>query len=55
MGYRSPRKMCFPEGLLEGAADHFGEQVEIDQPRCMTRGDDSCVLEIAYSAGAPDP
>jgi hypothetical protein len=56
MGYRSSRKMCsFAEGLLEGAADHFGEKVEIDQPHCMKRGDDSCVLEIAYSAGTPGP
>lgn len=49
MGYRSPRKMCaFAEGLLHGAADHYGEQLTIDQPRCMNRGDDRCVLEIGF-------
>ena len=33
MGYRSPRKMCsFAEGLLLGAADHFGERLTIEQP-----------------------
>jgi Haem-NO-binding len=49
LGYRSARKMCtFAEGLLEGAADHFGEQVVIEQPRCMKRGDEDCVIEIAF-------
>ena len=50
MGYRSPRQMCsFAEGLLEGTADHFGEQVTIEQPRCMKHGDDRCLLEIAFA------
>jgi len=49
MGYRSSRKMCaFAEGLLHGAADHYGERLTIKQPRCMNRGDDRCVLEIAF-------
>jgi Haem-NO-binding len=50
MGYRSPRKMCaFAEGLLHGAADHFEERLTIEQPQCMYRGDDRCVLEIAVA------
>jgi hypothetical protein len=50
MGYRSPRKLCaFAEGLLHGAADHYGERLTIDQPQCMNRGDDRCVLEIAFT------
>ena len=50
MGYRSPRKMCaFAEGLLHGAADHYMERVTIEQPRCMKRGDDRCVLEISFA------
>ena len=50
MGYRSPRKMCsFAEGLLEGTADHFGERVAIEQPECMKRGDDRCVLEVGFT------
>ena len=33
MGYRSPRKLCsFAEGLLLGAADHYGERLTIEQP-----------------------
>ena len=50
MGYRSPRKLCsFAEGLLRGAADHYGERLTIEQPFCMKRGDDQCVLEIAFA------
>jgi hypothetical protein len=49
MGYRSPRRLCsFAEGLLVGAADHYGERLTIEQPSCMKRGDDRCVLEIAF-------
>ena len=50
MGYVSPRKMCaFAEGLIEGAAAHYGEQAAIEQPQCMVRGDEKCVLEISFS------
>jgi hypothetical protein len=52
MGYDSHRKMCsFAEGLIEGAAARFGEQVTISQPRCMLRGNERCELEIAFSRG----
>ncbi len=47
MGYDSHRRMCaFAEGLIQGAAAHFGEPVTIDQPTCMLRGDPSCDLVI---------
>ena len=50
MGYHSPRKLCsFAEGLLRGAADHYGERLTIEQPLCMKRGDEHCVLEIAFT------
>jgi len=49
MDYYSPRKLCaFAEGLLLGAADHYGETIEIEQPRCMNRGDAQCRLEITF-------
>ena len=48
MGYSSPRKLCaFGEGLIEGAAAHYGEAVGIIQPKCMNRGDQKCVLRIS--------
>ncbi|MBA3260999.1 MAG: heme NO-binding domain-containing protein [Thermoleophilaceae bacterium] len=56
MGYRSPRKLCsFAEGLLQGAAQHYGEQVAVEQPRCMKRGDERCVLEISFTANGATP
>jgi len=49
IGYKSARKLCaFGEGLIEGAADHYGEQVVIEQPQCMNRGDARCVLVCSF-------
>lgn len=51
--YESPRKMCkFAEGLVEGAAEHFGEHVSIHQPLCMNRnhGDRSCAIHCQFSS-----
>lgn len=51
MYYRSGRRLCtFAEGLIEGAAKHYGEDVAITQPQCMHHGDDHCVLEITFPA-----
>jgi hypothetical protein len=53
MEYRSARKLCsFGEGLIEGAATHYGEHVAIEQPQCMKRGDEKCVLEISLRNGS---
>lgn len=49
MVYASPRRLCaLAEGLITGAAGHYGERVEIRQSRCMHRGDDQCVFDIAF-------
>ena len=51
LAYRSPRRLCaFGEGLLEGAAAHYGETARIDQPECLLRGDERCLLRIAFAA-----
>jgi hypothetical protein len=48
MSYASKRRLCaFAEGLIEGAADHYGEHATIVQPQCMNRGDATCELEIS--------
>ncbi len=53
MRYVSPRRLChFGEGLVEGAAAHYGEEVDITQPSCMRRGDESCELRIEFSGSA---
>jgi hypothetical protein len=55
MGYASARRLCaFAEGLIEGAARHYGQTVSIEQTHCMLRGDPKCVLELSFvdSGGA---
>lgn len=43
--YRSTRGLCyFAEGLLHGTADHYGEQVNVEQPSCVHKSDDHCDL-----------
>jgi Haem-NO-binding len=50
IGYQSARKMCaFAEGLILGAAAHYGETVRIAQPECMVRGDDRCLLVCTFN------
>jgi hypothetical protein len=50
MTYRSRRRLCaFAEGLVEGAAAHFGEGVTFEQPRCMLRGDEACQFHIRFT------
>jgi hypothetical protein len=55
LGYVSPRKLCsFAEGLVEGAAAHFGETVTMHQTRCMKKGDESCVLACTFAPRVGD-
>jgi hypothetical protein len=50
IGYRSKRALCMlAEGFIHGAADHFGETVAIEQPRCMHRGDERCALVCSFA------
>ena len=47
MGYRSERGLCFfGQGLIEGAGDHFGENLKVAQPTCQHRGDPECTFEV---------
>lgn len=49
IGYDSPRRLCaFAEGLLHGAADHFGEHATISQDTCMLRGDAACTIVVSF-------
>ncbi|MBA2353710.1 MAG: heme NO-binding domain-containing protein [Acidobacteria bacterium] len=55
MDYMSARKLCaFAEGLIEGAAAHFGERVSITHDRCMHRGDLQCQLELTFERAPLD-
>lgn len=54
IGYESARQLCaFAEGLIEGAATHYGEQVEISQPQCMKRGGERCLLVCSFKPTPP--
>lgn len=48
MNYRSPRKLCIlAEGLIYGAAEHYGYGIKIDHPVCMHKGADHCDLQVS--------
>lgn len=50
MRYTSARKMCaFAEGLLEAVACLFDEEVTIEQPTCMLRSDDACLIVSTFT------
>lgn len=45
--YGSARRMCaVARGIARGVADHYGERVEIREPRCMLRGDAQCEIRV---------
>jgi len=47
MHYHSERKLCFlAEGLILGAAEHYGSKIELNHPVCMHQGADHCELEV---------
>lgn len=53
LGYHSHRGLCsFAEGLIEGAAEHFGESVVISQSTCTKRGDALCTLVTEFKGHA---
>ena len=49
IGYNSPRRLCaLAEGFMRGAADHYGEALEIAQPQCMHHGDAKCLFHVRF-------
>lgn len=56
IGYHSYRDLCpLAEGLVLGAADHYGERVTIEQSECTRRGADRCVLVCTFQAPPHEP
>lgn len=48
--YRSKRKMCVvAEGLIQGAADYYQQQVEMVHDSCVHAGDDDCRWRLTFS------
>jgi predicted hydrocarbon binding protein len=51
MGYRSERGLChFGQGLIEGAAMYYGEDLRVSQVTCQKRGDAECVFEVVVAS-----
>lgn len=51
MYYKSPRKLCaLSEGLIEGAAEHFGQGYSLEHNVCMHKGADHCELKMEFHA-----
>ena len=49
MLYRSPRGLCaLAEGLIAGAAGHFGVGIDRTHASCMHKGSDHCRLELVF-------
>lgn len=47
IGYDSPRRLCaLAHGFIEGVADHYHEQAEVDHLACMHRGDERCLMRM---------
>jgi len=53
MLYKSPRKLCaLAEGLIAGAAKHFGEKHLCEHSVCMHQGADHCRFELTFETRA---
>ena len=51
--YDSPRQLCvLLEGLVIGTARHYDEGADVDEVRCMRRGEGACVFEARLSPAA---
>jgi len=47
MNYSSPRKLCFlSEGLIQGAAEYYNENITMEHECCMHDGADHCEIRI---------
>jgi hypothetical protein len=52
ISYTSDRGLCdLLEGLVVGAAAHYGEPFDIEQPMCAQRGDTACCFFVTPAGG----
>ena len=50
VSYTSERRLCgLLEGLVDGTAAHYGDDVVIEEIQCMHRGDPGCVFTVLQS------
>jgi hypothetical protein len=49
LNYRSERRLCaFAEGMIEGAAEHYGQAVTLEHRGCMRDGADACAILATF-------
>ncbi|MBB6629291.1 heme NO-binding domain-containing protein [Nocardioides sp. KIGAM211] len=49
--YRSRRRLCaLAEGMIVGAAAHYGQTATLEQTSCMNDGADHCVIHASFAA-----
>ena len=49
VGYRSSINLCgLVEGLTLGAAEYFGDAIEIDRLKCANQEDDTCLYRVRF-------
>ncbi len=45
--YRSRRQLCsLAQGLIEGAADYYGDTLTLTHPHCVHRGSEACTFLV---------
>ncbi|HEX7665691.1 MAG TPA: heme NO-binding domain-containing protein, partial [Polyangiaceae bacterium] len=53
MGYHSARKLCaLAQGFVEGAGDHYGEEILFEHLECMNKGAEKCSFRISFGKRA---
>ncbi|MGZ6752115.1 MAG: heme NO-binding domain-containing protein [Nocardioides sp.] len=49
--YRSTRRLCaLADGMIQGAARHYGQEAVVEHRACVLEGDDHCVLHTTFAA-----
>lgn len=48
--YRSGRRLCvMAEGMIAGAATHYGQRAEVEQLQCMLEGAEHCTMTATFA------
>ncbi|MGO4210123.1 heme NO-binding domain-containing protein [Terriglobus sp. YAF25] len=56
VGYRSPINLCgLVEGLTQGAAEYFGDVIEIDRLKCANQEDETCLYRVRFLSSDHEP
>ena len=56
VGYRSAINLCgLVEGLTLGAAEYFGDAIEIDRLKCANQEDETCLYRVRFLSSDNEP